>query len=115
MIAFRKAHPSIGRSTFWRGDVRWYGVGRDVDLSFASHSLAYCLDGRSHADDDVYVMINAYWEPLDFHIQEGSATEWRRVVDTSLPPPDDIPDNPAAIGSTTYRAGARSVVVFVRS
>ena len=28
MIAFRKAHPSIGRSRFWRDDVRWYGVGR---------------------------------------------------------------------------------------
>ena len=32
MIAFRKAHPSIGRGRFWRDDVRWYGVGRDVDL-----------------------------------------------------------------------------------
>ncbi len=27
MIVFRKAHPSLGRSRFWREDVRWYGVG----------------------------------------------------------------------------------------
>ena len=27
MIGFRKAHPSLGRSRFWRDDVRWYGVG----------------------------------------------------------------------------------------
>ena len=27
MIAFRKAHPSLARSRFWRDDVRWYGVG----------------------------------------------------------------------------------------
>ena len=33
MIAFRKSHPSLGRPRFWRDDVRWYGVGPDVDLS----------------------------------------------------------------------------------
>ena len=49
MIAFRKAHSSISRSHFWRDDVRWYGVGPTVDLSFGSHSLAYCLHGASQA------------------------------------------------------------------
>ena len=29
MIGFRKAHPSLGRSRFWREDVRWYGTGPD--------------------------------------------------------------------------------------
>lgn len=41
MIAFRKAHPSLGRSRFWRKDVRRYGVGPNVDLSHHSHSLAF--------------------------------------------------------------------------
>lgn len=27
-------------------------------------------------------MINAYWDPLTFTIQEGTPTEWKRVVDT---------------------------------
>ena len=27
MIAFRKAHPSIARSHFWRQDVHWCGTG----------------------------------------------------------------------------------------
>jgi len=31
MIAFRKAHPTLCRSRFWRDDVRWYGVGPSVD------------------------------------------------------------------------------------
>ncbi len=31
MIAFRKDHATLGRSQFWRDDVRWYGVGREVD------------------------------------------------------------------------------------
>ena len=47
MIAFRKAHPSIGRSRFWRDDVQWYGMGREVDWSDGSHHLAYCLRGAS--------------------------------------------------------------------
>jgi len=34
MIAFRKAHPSIHRSTFWREDVHWYGNSGPVDFSF---------------------------------------------------------------------------------
>src|SRR5579872_1186861 len=57
MIAFRKAHPSLGRSRFWREDVNWYGVGRDADLSYGSHTLAYCLLGESQRDDDIYVMV----------------------------------------------------------
>ncbi len=34
MIAFRKAHPSLARSRFWRDDIRWYGVNRQVDLDY---------------------------------------------------------------------------------
>ena len=45
MIAFRKAHPTLGRSRFWRDDIRWYGVGPSVDMSHDSHSLAYALRG----------------------------------------------------------------------
>ena len=70
MIAFRKAHPSIARSRFWREDVRWYGVNQAPDLSFDSHTLAYCLHGSSQGDVDLYVMINAFWEDLDFAIQK---------------------------------------------
>ena len=46
MIAFRKAHPSIGRSRFWREDVRWYGMGRDVDWSDGSHHWRTACTGR---------------------------------------------------------------------
>src|SRR3954447_24828795 len=38
MIAFRKAHPTLGRSRFWRDDVRWYGVGPSTDTGDDSHS-----------------------------------------------------------------------------
>ena len=60
MIAFRKARPWIARSRYWREDVHWYGANGPVD--FASRTLAYCLHGGS----DLYVMINAFWEPVAF-------------------------------------------------
>ena len=46
MIAFRKAHPSIGRSGFWGDQVRWYGVSGQPDLSYDSHALAFFLSGH---------------------------------------------------------------------
>ena len=115
MIAFRKAHPSLGRPSFWCEDVRWYGVGRDIDLSFDSHSLAYCLHGASRDDCDLYVMINAYHEPLDFEIQESRPGGWRRAIDTGLDSPFDIaePGEEAAVASLRYRVLPRSVVVLV--
>ena len=117
MIAFRKAHPSIGRSRYWRSDVRWYGTGRRVDLAPYSRSLAYCLHGASCQDDDLYVMINAYWEDLTFTVQEGKAREWRRVVDTSLPSPQDIaePGQETPLTRLDYPVKARSVVVLRRA
>src|SRR5262249_1880199 len=117
MIAFRKAHPSVGRGRFWRDDIRWYGVGRDVDLSFNSHTLAYCLHGASEQDRDIYAMINAYWEPLDFQVCEGAGSEWVRVVDTTRTSPNDIlePGREEPLSAGTVRVGPRSIVVLLRN
>ena len=116
MIAFRKAHPSLARSRFWREDVRWYGVGPQPDLSNESRSLAFALHGASQQDNDLYVMINAYWQDLDFLVQEATAAEWRRVVDTGLASPLDFlePGGESPLQSLRYRVAARSVAVLVR-
>jgi glycogen operon protein len=99
MIAFRKARPWIARSRYWREDVHWYGANGPVD--FASHTLAYCLHGGS----DLYVMINAFWEPVRFHIQEDK--NWKRIVDTSR---RDVVEEP--VSSLDYELAARSIVVL---
>jgi isoamylase len=116
IIAFRKAHPSLARSRFWREDVRWYGVGREPDLSHDSRSLAFALHGASQWDDDLYVMINAYWEDLDFEVQEGTTAEWRRVADTSLDSPLDFLESghESPVESLHYRVAARSIVILIR-
>jgi len=115
MIAFRKQHPSLSRSRFWREDVDWYGVGEKADLSYDSRSLAFCLHGASQGDDDIYVMINAYWEELEFHIQEGAARDWVRIVDTALASPDDFSERGESLAATSYVVGPRSAVVLLRS
>jgi len=115
-IAFRKAHPSLARSRFWREDVSWYGVDGQVDLADSSHSLAFCLRGGSQQDRDIYVMINAYWEDLNFHIQEGKVGDWMRVVDTSMPSPSDVLEfgKEETLSSLNYAVEARSIVVLLR-
>ena len=114
MIAFRKSHPGVGRSRFWREDVSWYGVGRTVDLSPDSRSVAFCLHGASHGDDDIYTMINGYWGELEFQIQEGAPQEWLRIVDTSLASPDDFSEDGEPLEQLEYKVAPRSVVVFTR-
>ncbi|HWY71325.1 MAG TPA: isoamylase [Terriglobales bacterium] len=114
MIAFRKSHPSLSRSRFWREDVVWYGTGPMADLSHDSRSLAFCLHGASQNDDDIYVVINAFWEELEFNVQEGRAQEWKRIVDTSLASPDDFSDKGVPLQNATYRVAPRSVVVLLR-
>jgi isoamylase len=117
MIAFRKAHPSLARSRFWRDDISWYGVNGQVDLDYSSHTLAFCVHGGSQRDRDIYVMINAYCENLNFLIQEGEVGDWTRVADTSLPSPSDLSEigKEKALGSLSYQVKARSIVILLKS
>jgi len=115
MIAFRKSHPSLCRSRFWRDDISWYGIGPAIDLSAESRSLAFCLHGSSQDDDDIYVMINAYWQALQFKIQEGAPEDWVRIVDTDLPTPADFSDRGLPLDSSIYQVAPRSIVVLVRA
>jgi glycogen operon protein len=114
MVAFRKAHPSLCRSRFWREDVSWYGTGPQVDQSPQSHAVAFHLRGSSQNDTDLYVMVNAAANDALFRIQQAGI--WKRVVDTSLASPDDIAEPGAEnpIDGSEYLLKARSVVVLMR-
>jgi len=97
----------------------WHGVklGRP-DWSPSSHSLAFEVRGGPQGLH-IYVILNAYWEPLDFELPPvgaDGAGPWRRWIDTSLDSPQDIVLVTAAPGLTgrSYRAEARSVVILFR-
>ena len=75
------------------------------------------LHGASAGDDDLYVMINGHWEDHGFTVCDGLPSEWRRVVDTARPSPEDIvePGSEPTLGTASYVVGAGSVVVLRRA
>jgi len=95
----------------------WHGVKlHQPDWSDSSHSLAIGVEVR-RAKLRLHVILNAYWEPLDFELPpvgNGKGGPWRRRIDTFLDSPDDIVDWQAAPihRGATYRAEARSMVVL---
>ena len=46
-------------------------------------------------------MINAFWEPVRFHIQESKERDWTRLVDTSR---QDIAEEPVHSAQLSSRA-----------
>ncbi|CAN5639211.1 isoamylase [soil metagenome] len=77
-------------------EFRFYGADGDVDESHDSHSIAwYC--------DELYVMVNAWWEPLAFTIQESG--EWTLALTTA--PQHESP-------APGVEVAARSIVVLQR-
>jgi glycogen operon protein len=112
MIAFRKAHPSIARPTYWREDVHWYGPEGVPDYGADSHRFAYYLRGSAMGDDDLYVMVNAHWQDCMFTVQEGTPENWSCVVDTALTSPRDFSETDRPLSRSKYLVTARSVVVL---
>ncbi len=74
---------------------RFHGVGAEPDLGWHSHSLAWC-------SGDLYVMSNAWWEPLTFEVQQ--AGEWHLAL-ASVPPKTN---------GLTWTLAPRSIVVLER-
>ena len=114
MIAFRKKHLSIGRSTFWRDDICWFGAEEPtVDMSAQSRVLAYHLRDSRNCCGDLYVMINGSKEARPFVVHPRDR-DWQRVIDTSLPSPLDIQcdESSPVINQHAYRVNPRSVVVL---
>ena len=94
----------------------WHGVKLGhPDWSPASHSIALEVDLAGQMS--LHLILNAYWEPLDFDAAPAGAgtVTWRRWIDTALEPPAEIVEWRRAMPVTgeVYRAGARSVVVLI--
>ena len=116
VIALRKRLPSLCPGRFWRDRVRWFGVGPEPDLSPSSHSVAFFLDGRPWSCPDLYVLVNAHWQPLTFEVHVGEPGEWGLVVDTSRDSPQDAfaLEAAAPVPDRRVRVEDRAVVVLVR-
>jgi glycogen operon protein len=124
MIAFRRAHPAVHRGRFFTGevnerglpDVSWHGCKlyqcgwNDPDSRVLSFTL-----GGFEGEADVHVILNMFWDGLDFEVPNVAGRKWVKVVDTAAPSPQDIVSvskAPVLKGSTVNAAG-HSVVVLV--
>ena len=85
-------------------------------LGYESHTLAATVRLLGYPLL-LHLIINAYWEALDFEIPvlDAAGASWRRCVDTSLDPPDDICGwaDAHAVRGSTCRAQPRSVVLLL--
>jgi isoamylase len=95
----------------------WHGVKlNQPDWSPSSHTIAIGGELKGEAVL-VHMILNAYWEALDFELPllNDGKKHWRRWIDTGLDPPHEICESNAehTVPGTTYRAGARSVVVLI--
>jgi isoamylase len=93
----------------------WHGVNLwRPDWSPNSHSLAFGAELR-RAGLRVHLIMNAYWEPLDFELPKPDSNKgWRRWIDTALDSPNDIMAWQVApvFAEGRYNASPRSVVVL---
>lgn len=93
----------------------WHGVKLgQPDWSSYSHSLALGADIPGH-ELRLHLILNAYWEPLDFELPTPMNGElWRRWIDTALDPPREIVawQTAPAVSGNSYHAAPRSVVVL---
>ena len=105
LVALRHRHPELAQPRWWGDEVRFFGAGGALDDSYGSRSLAWSIG-------DLYVIANAWWEPLHWTIVAPG--NWRRVVDTARPAPDDIVPAGVAVDGPAYDVGPRSVVILER-
>jgi isoamylase len=95
----------------------WHGTKlNQPDWAPFSHSFAISGELKNEAVF-AHIIFNAYWEPRDFELPvlaDGSQSWWR-WIDTSLDPPHDICEwnGETQVPESTYRVGARSVVVLI--
>ncbi len=119
LIRFHQEYEVFHDEIFWTlpggSEIYWHGVKlRQPDWGENSHTLAFELYNREHGEH-LYVMLNAYWEPLNFELPAlPYGHRWHRIIDTSHPAPDDFAEPPAPLSpdQQEYRVLERSTVVL---
>jgi isoamylase len=126
LIAFRRAHPVFRRRRFLEGaesaDLQWFTpqgtMMNDADWADPSAlAIGIYLDGSDDpdraedgtlmVDDDFLVLVNAWWEPLDFTVPTTRPNaRWRAEIDTY---------DPEATAKAAERGAGDNVTVGPRS
>jgi len=95
--------------------ISWHGVKLwKPDWGENSHAVAFTLRYPEH-DEYLHIIFNAYWEPLTFELPRLLKGEnWYRIVDTSLPSPDDFSQlvDAQRVNFYEYQVKPRSAVIL---
>jgi isoamylase len=124
LIAFRQAHPALSRPYFYTGeinergltDITWHGT-RLNSPGFGdpeSRALACTIAGfQNHSD--LHVMMNMFWDPLEFEVPGGPQHAWTVAIDTFAASPHDIasPGQGPPVTDRSRTVQGRSIVVLV--
>ena len=123
-IDFRKRHASLRRKTFFTGksnerglkDVNWHGTKLNEPgwNDPNARALAFTLAGFD-GEEDIHVLLNMYWEPLDFELPPLHGRGWHLAVDTAENAPLDAaePGQEKQVTARSFCAQGRSVAVLV--
>ncbi|UTV27241.1 glycogen debranching protein GlgX [Photobacterium atrarenae] len=70
--------------------IDWHGLQpNQPDWSAHSHSLASTVI-HPISGDELYIICNAYWDPLIFTLPDRDSQDWHLLVNTAAPSPADI-------------------------
>ena len=110
-------HRTSLTSLLTQANKAWHGTKLgQPDWGDNSHSLA--LSGELRSEGLFFhLILNAYWEPLEFELPKLETGTWRRWIDTALDSPDDIApwDRAPVVTGNTYRVADRTVVMLFAS
>ena len=124
MIELRKRYAALGQRQFFAGavnerglaDVTWHGTKLNHPgwSDSEARSLGMTLAGFD-GQPDIHVMLNMYWDSLDFELPAVPGRRWFRAVDTAQAPPGDIADPGAEpeVDEGAYTVQGRSVVALI--
>ncbi|HET8697863.1 MAG TPA: alpha-amylase family glycosyl hydrolase, partial [Gammaproteobacteria bacterium] len=117
LIALRLRHPSLRRTRFIdpeSHDLRWCGEnGEPPDWNDPeARVLCFTLAGLTPDEPALHVLTNMSKEPKLLPLPRVAPLEWRRLADTSLPPPADVTPAGEAVRGARYRLPSHAVAIF---
>ena len=71
--------------------------------------------GGFYGEADVHIMLNMYWDSLDFELPQVDGRCWFKAIDTAEPSPRDIadPGEEVKVAGSSWRVRERSIVVLI--
>jgi glycogen operon protein len=125
LIARRKFIEELHRPRYFTGEKNKRGIG-DIDWHGCqlhspgwddpeSRVLAFTMGDFDDQGGDVHVMMNMYWDVVEFQLPDACGLQWHRAIDTAQDSPNDIAEigKEIPITGNTYLVSGRSVVMLV--